>query len=234
MFVDLQRRYLAGDDYDERSQCDIILIVAGHCEAATTGPRRDPATARCLAGYINVALIRAHWSEILRVVASIRTGTVTASLIMRQLTAYPRQNGVAAAPRELGRLERTLFTLAWISEPQLRRETGQELNKGEARNSLARAVFIHRLGEIRGRTYEDQQHRASGLNLLVTAIILWNTRYLQRAVALLRQAEDVPRVACSPVAARLGACEPHRRLRLGHPERRVQKPRRVGATANLL
>ena len=30
------------------------------------------------------------------------------------------------------------------------------------------------------------------LNLLVTAIILWNTRYLERAVAALRQAEDVP------------------------------------------
>jgi TnpA family transposase len=111
---------------------------------------------------------------------------------MRQLAAYPRQNGVAAALRELGRLERTLFTLDWISDPTLRRGTGQELNKGEARNSLARAVFIHRLGEIRDRTYESQQHRASGLNLLVTAIILWNTRYLERAVTALRQIEDVP------------------------------------------
>ncbi len=42
------------------------------------------------------ALIRAHWKAILRIVASIRTGTVTASVIMRQLAAYPRQNGVAA------------------------------------------------------------------------------------------------------------------------------------------
>jgi len=145
-----------------------------------------------IAGRINVALIRAHWAEILRVIASIRTGTVTASLIMRQLASHPRQNGVAAALRELGRLERTLFTLDWIDDPELRRTTGQELNKGEARNSLARAVFIHRLGEIRDRTYENQQHRASGLNLLVTAIILWNTRYLESAVAALRQFEDVP------------------------------------------
>jgi len=82
--------------------------------------------------------------------------------------------------------------LDWISDPDLRRGTGQELNKGEARNSLARAVFIHRLGEIRDRTYENQQHRASGLNLLVTAIILWNTRYLEHAAATLRKAEDVP------------------------------------------
>src|SRR3954468_4994419 len=155
-------------------------------------PSAHPALEPMIAGRINVALIRAHWSEILRVVASVRTGTVTASLIMRQLASYPRQNGIAAALRELGRLERTLFTLDWIEDPALRRTTGRELNKGESRNSLARAVFIHRLGEIRDRTYENQQHRASGLNLLVTAIILWNPRYLERAVAALRQAEDVP------------------------------------------
>jgi len=145
-----------------------------------------------IAGRINVDLIRAHWSDILRIVASISTGTVTASLIMRQLASHPRQNGVAAALRELGRLERTLLTLEWINDPELRRTTGHELNKGESRNSLARAVFIHRLGEIRDRTYENQQHRACGLNLLVTAIILWNTRYLERAVIALCQIENVP------------------------------------------
>jgi TnpA family transposase len=151
-----------------------------------------PSLEPLIAGRINTALIRAHWSEILRVAASIRTGTVTASLILRQLASYPRQNGLATALRELGRLERTLFTLDWLEDRELRRQTSQELNKGESRNSLARAVFIHRLGEIRDRTYENQQHRACGLNLLVTAIILWNTRYLDRAVATLRQAEDVP------------------------------------------
>jgi TnpA family transposase len=155
-------------------------------------PSDYPTLEPLIAGRINVELIRAHWAEILRIVASIRAGTVAPSVIMRQLAAYPRQNGVAAALRELGRLERTLFTLDWVEDPELRRETGEELNKGESRNSLARAVFIHRLGEIRDRTYENQQHRASGLNLVVTAIILWNTRYLERAVATLRQTEDVP------------------------------------------
>jgi hypothetical protein len=36
-----------------------------------------------ITGRINVALIRAHWSEILRVIATLRAGAVTASLIMR-------------------------------------------------------------------------------------------------------------------------------------------------------
>jgi TnpA family transposase len=154
----------------------------------STWPTLEP----MIGGRINVALIRAHWREILCVAASVRAGTVTASLIMRQLASYPRQNGVAAALRELGKLERTLFTLDWISDPELRRSTGQELNKGESRNSLSRAVFIHRLGEIRDRTYENQQHRVSGLNLLVTAIILWNTRYLEHAADALRRFEDIP------------------------------------------
>jgi TnpA family transposase len=157
-------------------------------EKPSTYPTLEP----LIAGRIDIPLIRAHWADILRIGASIRSGTVTASLIMRQLASHPRQNGVAAALRELGRLERTLFTLDWIDDPDLRRGTGQELNKGESRNSLARAVFIHRLGEIRDRTYENQQHRASGLNLVVSAIILWNTRYLERALEALRKVENVP------------------------------------------
>ena len=108
-------------------------------------PSDYPTLEPLIARRIDVALIRAHWPDILRIAASIRTGTVTASMIMRQLAAHPRQNSVAVALRELGRLERTLFTLDWIQGPELRRATSRELNKGESRNSLARAVFLHRL-----------------------------------------------------------------------------------------
>ncbi len=41
-------------------------------------------------------------------------------------------------------------------------------------------------GQFRDRCYENQQHRASGLNLALAAIILWNTVYLARAIELLR------------------------------------------------
>jgi TnpA family transposase len=93
----------------------------------------------------------------------------------RNRARYPRQNGLALALRELGRLERSLFTLQYLKDIELRRRIHAGLNKGEARNALARAVFFNRLGELRDRTYENQRYRASGLNLVVAAIVLWNT-----------------------------------------------------------
>lgn len=95
--------------------------------------------------------------------------------------SYPRQNGLAVALRELGRIERTLFILDWLQSVELRRRVQAGLNKGEARNALARAVFFNRLGEIRDRSFEQQRYRASGLNLVTAAIVLWNTAYLERA-----------------------------------------------------
>ena len=80
-----------------------------------------------------------------------------------------------------------MFLLQYISSPELRRRIHVGLNKGEAKNALARAVFFNRLGELRDRTHENQRHRASGLNLVVAAIVLWNTVYLEQAVAAIRQ-----------------------------------------------
>ncbi len=140
-----------------------------------------------IGGTLGVNQIRSHWDEILRLASSIQKGTVTASLMMRKLGSYPRQNGLAKALRELGRIERTLFILDWLQSVELRRRVQVGLNKGEARNALARAVFFYRLGEIRDRSFEQQRYRASGLNLITAAIVLWNTVYLERAIQALRE-----------------------------------------------
>ena len=89
--------------------------------------------------------------------------------------------------REFGRIERTLFTLDWLLDKNLRQRVRAGLNKGELKNTLARAVCFNRLGELRDRSYEAQHHRASGLNLVVATIILWNTVYLELAIGSLRQ-----------------------------------------------
>ncbi|WP_139111546.1 Tn3 family transposase, partial [Sphingobium sp. Ndbn-10] len=102
------------------------------------------------------------------------------------LSAFRQQNTLAAALREIGRVERTLFTLRWFEDPALRKQVTAELNKGEARNTLARAVAFHRLGRFRDRGLENQQTRAAALNLVTAAIILFNCRYLHRAVDAFR------------------------------------------------
>lgn len=148
--------------------------------------KQYPTLAGLVGGNINVKQISMHWDEILRLATSIRQGTVTASLMLRKLGSYPRQNGLAVALRELGRIERSLFMLDWMQHVELRRRVQVGLNKGEAKNALARAVFLNRLGEIRDRSFENQRYRASGLNLVVAAIVLWNTVYIERAVQSLR------------------------------------------------
>lgn len=53
-------------------------------------------------------------------------------------------------------------------------------------HALARAVFLNRFGEIRDRSFENERYRAIGLNLVVAAIVLWNTVYLELAVQALK------------------------------------------------
>jgi TnpA family transposase len=163
-----------------------------------------PALEPFIAGKPDDKLVIAHWDDVLRVAASIRTGTVSASLMLRRLGAYPRQNGLALALREIGRIERTLYTLHWLEQPPLRRQATAELNKGESRNALARAVCFHRLGRVRDRTVEAQQHRASGLTLVTAAIALWNTVYLGRALDALRGNGEVVPDKLLPHLAPLG------------------------------
>jgi len=115
-----------------------------------------PTLSSLIGGSINIKHVRSHWDDILRLAASIKQGSVTASLMLRKLGSYPRQNGLAVALRELGRIERTLFSLDWMKNVELRRRVQVGLNKGEARNALARAVFLNRLGELRDRSFENQ------------------------------------------------------------------------------
>ena len=144
-----------------------------------------PALVPMVAGRVNEKLIRAHWPDILRLAASMAGGAVVPSHILRKLAAYPRQNGLALALREVGRVERTLFLLDWLTDRGLQRRAQIGLNKSEAHHALKRALFFNRLGELRDRTREDQAYRAAGLNLLAAAITYWNTFRLSAAVASL-------------------------------------------------
>lgn len=104
------------------------------------GMKPGPDIAPLVAGPIDERLIAAHWNDVIRLAVSIRTGVTSASTMLERLGSYPRANGLALALREIGRVERTLFTLDWIESPEERRRATRELNKGEAENALKRAI----------------------------------------------------------------------------------------------
>lgn len=126
---------------------------------------------------INEEVIRQHWGDIMRLAASIRDKSLKPSEILRKLGAYRQQNRLYLALGEIGRIERTLFMLDWIENADLRMESHAGLNKGEARHSLAKAVFAHSQGRIHDRSDAAQQKRAMALNLVIAAITFWNTIY---------------------------------------------------------
>jgi TnpA family transposase len=146
-----------------------------------------PALSNHVGAPISATLILDHWDDLLHLAASITTRAVVPSTILKKLSASPKESQLAKALRELGRIERSLFMIEWYSSPALRRRCQAGLNKGEAAHKLKRAVFFHERGEIRDRSFESQAFRASGLNLVVSAIVHWNTVYIERAVTHLRK-----------------------------------------------
>jgi TnpA family transposase len=151
------------------------------------------AVAHLWKGEVDNELVRRNWDAQGRLAASIRHGRVSASLSMRKLAAYPRQNELAEAFNEVGKLERTVFVLNYWLDPALQQRVRRGLNKGESVFRLARAVAIGQDGEMREQELYDQMNRASCLMLLVGMIAAWNTVYLNQIVdSLQEQGTPVP------------------------------------------
>ena len=103
---------------------------------------------------VNEEVVLEHWTDVLRLAAGIKTVSLRPSSMLRKLGAYRQQNRLHLALGEIGRIERSLCMLDWIENPQLRMECQSGLSKGEARHTLARAVFAHSQGRIRDRSHD--------------------------------------------------------------------------------
>lgn len=150
-------------------------------------PNCYPKIEGLLSSRINFKKIEDNFDDVLRLAHSIREGKVTASLIMGKLGSYARQNALATTLQEIGKIEKTIFILDYITNESLRRRIQRGLNKGEAMNALARAIFFGKRGELRERELQDQLQRASSLNILINSISIWNTTYLQKAINHLKK-----------------------------------------------
>ena len=85
---------------------------------------------------IDWPLIATHWQDMMQVVLSIQAGLVLPSMLLRKLGSHNRKSRLCLAFRELGRVERTLFLLRYISDPQIRRTIRAETTKIESYNDF--------------------------------------------------------------------------------------------------
>ncbi len=93
----------------------------------------------------------------LRLADSLKLGRVPATGIMRTLQAGDRPTRLAQAIAEYGRIDKTLHTLTYIDDEAKRRATLTQLNRGEGRHSVGRAVFHGKRGELRQHYREGQE-----------------------------------------------------------------------------
>lgn len=153
---------------------------------------------------VKTHLIEHNWDDLLRVAGSLKLGTVSAQEIMRALQLGKKPSTLAKAIGELGRVAKTLYLLNYVDDEAYRRRILTQLNRGEGRHSLSRAIFYGRRGEVRQRYREGQEEQLSALGLVVNVLVLWNTYYMNTALNHLRTqgtkvlAEDVGRL--SPLA----------------------------------
>jgi TnpA family transposase len=135
---------------------------------------------------INRDLITQNWDDLLRVAGSLKLGTVNVTELLRALQGGGHPSTLAKAIGELGRIAKTLYLLSYIDDPAYRRRILIQLNKGESRHSLARATYFGQKGEVRQRYREGQEEQLGALGLVVNAMVLWNTLYMNRALEDMR------------------------------------------------
>lgn len=142
-----------------------------------------------------------QWDKMMRAAGSLKLGTIHAPEPIRSLLKSPRPSGLAQAIMEVGRVSRTLYLLNYIDNEDYRRRILTQLNWGEGRHAVARAIRYGQRGEIRKRYREGQEDQLGALGLVTNAVVPWNTLYMQEALSWMRRngeetgGEDIVRLS---------------------------------------
>jgi TnpA family transposase len=138
---------------------------------------------------------------ILRVVVSIYTGRIRAYDVMRMLQRDGNPTPLGDAIAAYGRIFKTLHILTYAVEEPYRRDIKGIRNLQESRHALAGKIFHGRKGEVYQTYYKGMEDQLGALGLVLNCVTLWNTFYIDQALARLRAAgypvaeEDVARLS---------------------------------------
>ncbi|SQD97346.1 MULTISPECIES: Tn3 family transposase [unclassified Parafrankia] len=138
-------------------------------------------------GKIDLGKIRRNWEDILRVVASIYTGTVRAYDVVTMLQRDGHPTALGEAIAAYGRIFKSLHILAYIdTDETYRRDIKHIRNLQEGRHALARKICHGRKGELYHRYERGLENQLGVLGLVLNCVVLWTTVYLDAAVRLLK------------------------------------------------
>ncbi|MEV6403992.1 Tn3 family transposase [Streptomyces bobili] len=152
-------------------------------------------------GRVDLARIERQWEDILRIIGSIHTGAVRAYDVIRMLSRDGRPTPLGDAIAHYGRIAKSLHILRLADEPGYRRQIKAQANLQEGRHALARKIFHGRSGQLYQRYQDGMEDQLGALGLVLNAVVLFNTRYMDAAVNHLRadgfdvRDEDVARLS---------------------------------------
>lgn len=73
-----------------------------------------------------------------------------------------------------------------MDDEAYRRRILTQLNRGESRHSVARAIFHGQRGELRQKYRDGQEEQLGALGLVLNVIVLWNTLYMTEVLDYLK------------------------------------------------
>ncbi|EJC9670578.1 Tn3 family transposase, partial [Shigella sonnei] len=88
----------------------------------------------------NTRKIEQHWDDMMRMAGSLTLGKIRASVAIRSLLSSERPSGLTQAIIEAGKINKTLYLLNYIDDEDYRRRILTQLNRGESRHAVARAI----------------------------------------------------------------------------------------------
>ena len=138
-------------------------------------------------GEVDWNLIATHARDMFQVALSVQAGCVMPSMLLRKLGTYSRRNLLCRAFRELGRVERTLFLLRFVSSAEVRRTIRAETTKIEAFNDFLDWICFGGPVVKSGDPVEQEKHLKYA-SLIANTIMLSNVADMTGVLASM--AED--------------------------------------------
>ena len=184
-----------GSATDEESQQPCAVAASGVPLTHHPGPIAP----------IHWDLIATHARDMIQVVLSIQAGRVMPSMLLRKLGTYNRGSLLYRAFRELGRVERTLFLLRYISNTEVRRVIRAETTKIETYNEFLDWVSFGG-PVIKSGDPVEQEKQLKYASLVANTIMLSNVADMTTVLSNMAADGHPVTPACKDLSANAAPC----------------------------